>query len=108
MRSKSARKIAMALETPASPRGGEPVGISAPDQHGARSQANGLHDITAAAHAAVHQDFARPFTASHNFRQRSQRCGNAVKLAASVIGNNHACGPCVDRRGEHRRRSVRL
>src|SRR4029077_8654975 len=77
--------------------GGETIGVGASEQDGARAHADCLDDVAAAAHASVHQDFDLAVHGLYNFRQNAQGCGNAVQLAASVIGDDNAGGSDIDR-----------
>ena len=48
---------------------GQPVGVRASDQNGARSQANGFYDIASAAHPAIHEHFDLAVHGGHDFGQ---------------------------------------
>src|SRR5207248_9233725 len=73
------------------------VGVSSPNEHGSGSQANGFDDIAAATNAAIHQHLDSPVHRAHHFRQHSQSCWSAVKLASAMIGNNDCYSAFIHR-----------
>src|SRR5579863_8565891 len=68
--------------------GGHAVSISAADEDGALSEAEGFDDIAAATNAAVEEDFGLMADGGDNFRERAECGGDGVELAATVIGND--------------------
>src|SRR5712671_5327661 len=64
---------------------GQAVRIGSSTQHGARAQADCLHDVGASTNAAIHQYFYLTVYSGHDLRQSSQGSGNAVELPAAMV-----------------------
>src|SRR6202795_95288 len=77
--------------------GGQAIGVGASAEHGAGAEAESLDDVGAAADASVHEAFGLPVDGLDDFRQGSQRRGNAIELAAAMIGDGNCRGAFVDR-----------
>src|SRR6266436_2668826 len=76
--------------------GGQAIGISAPTQNGAGSEAEGFDNVGAAANPAVHQDFGLTVHSGYDFGQGSQRSANAVELPSAMVGDDHRGGTFID------------
>src|SRR6266404_8571759 len=75
---------------------GEAVGVGASAEHGFRAEAEGLDDVGAPANASVHQDFGLSVDGLDHLRQGPQRRGNAIELAAAMIGNGNCRRALID------------
>src|SRR6266568_2813994 len=65
-------------------------------KNGSGSEGEGLEDIGAASNAAIDVDFAAARDGLHDFRQGFDAGDGAVKLAASVVGDDDACNVVLD------------
>src|SRR5262249_37545255 len=75
----------------------ETVHISAADEHGARANAQRLHDIASSSNPAVQEHFPLIPHRRNYLRQDAQRRRNAVELTAAVIANAARRRAAVDR-----------
>src|SRR5262249_4633136 len=63
----------------------EAIRVRAADEHGARPEAQRFDDVAAAPAAAVQQDIGPAADSGDDFRQRPQRCRDAVELPSAVV-----------------------
>ena len=67
------------------PGSGQAIGVRATAQHRASSHAERLHDVATATNTPVHKNFDATLNGLYDFRQSSQRGGNAIELPATMI-----------------------
>ena len=72
-------------EDPGRAAGGEPVARGPADEDGACTQGKRLHDVAAAAHAAVHRHLGVAADLVDDLGELVERRRNAVELPAAVV-----------------------
>ena len=92
VRTISMRRISIARATPAPPGRTETVGVGAPDQHGARAEAERFDDVAAAPDAAVQQHLDPLADGRDDFGQHAQRRRDAIELPPAVIRHDDRVG----------------
>ena len=97
MRMTSVRRISIARATPASPAGGQAIGVRAADQHRARAEAEGLHDVAPRADAAVHQDLDWPSPRPRSPAARGWSAATVSSCRPPWFETTMALGALVDR-----------
>jgi hypothetical protein len=75
--------------------GGQSIGVGATDEDGFGAEAEGFDDVGTATNATIHEDFDAAVDGGNNFGQSAERGGDAVELAASVIGDDEGGGAFV-------------
>src|SRR2546426_1104233 len=70
------------------PGDGEAPELRTPDEAAASAQCERLHDIAAAAHAAIHQDRNASIDSMYDARQRLDRRHRPIELPASMVGDD--------------------
>jgi len=75
---------------------GEAIGVGATTEHGASAERKGLDDVSAAANASIQKDFDLPVDGLDDLGQGAQGRGNAIELAAAMIGDGDGRGALID------------